>query len=68
MCEILINDLVDELSEENKRLLNELSFERRLNEVLMSFRNNALVLVLNCKCHQNSDLFDELIKFGNCIQ
>ena len=62
MSEILINDLVEELSQENKRLLNELSFERQLNEILISFRNNALVLINNCKCNQDIDLFDNLIK------
>src|SRR6185437_14743551 len=57
MSEILINDLVEELSEENKRLLNELSFERQLNEMLENFRKYSLDLKTNCFCHQNKQTF-----------
>src|SRR5882672_9505240 len=60
MCEILINDLVEELSEENKRLLNELSFERQLNEMLENLRKYSLDLKTNCFCDQNKKTFDLL--------
>src|SRR3984885_5715112 len=60
MSEILINDLVEELSEENKRLLNELSFERQLNEMLENFRKYSLDLKTNCFCDNNKQTFDLL--------
>ena len=57
------NQTMDELSAENERLLNELQFERQMTECLVNIREKSLVLINNCKCNQNIDLFHDLLKF-----
>src|SRR6185437_6718095 len=65
MCEILINDLVEELSEENKRLLNVIQIERQFVCILDNIRNNALVLIQNCKCDENQHLIQTIHTFNH---
>ena len=57
---ILVNDIFDELREENNRLINELCFEKNINNILENFRNYSLIIRNNCKCDQNIDIFDKL--------
>ena len=65
MCEILINDLVEELSEENTRLLNVIQIERQFVCILDNIRNNALVLIQNCKCDENQHLIQTIHTFNH---
>jgi hypothetical protein len=57
MCEksvkIEINDLFDELKEQNKRLLNELSFHEKCVQLLQSYRNCLNSFNTDCNCDQN---------------
>ena len=43
----------DNLKLKVKRLLNDISFEKRVNSVLDDIRNYAIILANNCKCDQN---------------
>ncbi|XP_054161440.1 zinc finger protein 345-like isoform X2 [Oppia nitens] len=49
---IVVNDVLDELYEENRRLADELAYERRLTAVLDTIRRDSLVLVNDCKCNR----------------
>jgi hypothetical protein len=57
--------MFDPLSEENARLLNELSFERQLTECLDNIRNNALFLIQNCKCDPNEQFIKNIIHLND---
>ena len=63
MCEILVNDIFDELKEENQRLANDLSFERDLNKILENIKNVSLILKNNCICSENIEVFKKLNDF-----
>ena len=51
MCEIVVNDLMEELVEENKRLLSELKSNENCFRLLENYRNFSLNLSNNCKCN-----------------
>jgi hypothetical protein len=48
-----INDLFDDLKEQNKTLLNELSFLEKCVQLLQSYRNCLNTFYNNCICDQN---------------
>ena len=52
-CSVVINDVLDQLKEENRRLSSDLSFERKLNAVLDNIRNYSQIIINDCKCKQN---------------
>ncbi|CAG2173613.1 unnamed protein product, partial [Oppiella nova] len=60
MSQLVINDLVEEISDDNQRLVTELALERQLSQVLDNIRNNALVLIQNCKCDENQHLIQTI--------
>ena len=60
MCEILVNDIFDELKTENNRLNEELTFERDLNKVLENIKNYSIILKNNCICLENIEVFKKL--------
>lgn len=60
-----IEHIVVDLKEENKRLLEDLNFERNMNNILENIRNNSLVLMQNCKCIENNKLFKVIKQFNN---
>ncbi|CAG2172666.1 unnamed protein product [Oppiella nova] len=68
MCELLVNDLLDELSAENRRLLSELQFVSKLCQMLDQMRDKCKVLAQNCKCHTNRQLIHELLVIENDVQ
>jgi hypothetical protein len=51
MSHLVINDLFEELSQENNRLLNELLFAQKCIELLKSYRNYLNVLSNECNCN-----------------
>jgi hypothetical protein len=51
MSDLVINDLFEELSEENNRLLNELLFAKKCIELLKSYRNYLNVFSNECNCN-----------------
>jgi hypothetical protein len=65
---IEINDLFDELKEQNKTLLNELSFHEKCVQLLQSYRNCLNSFHNNCICDQNiknESIFNDLqIKYN----
>jgi len=65
---IEINDLFDELKEQNKILLNELSFHEKCVQLLQSYRNCLNSFHNNCICDQNiknKSIFNDLqIKYN----
>src|SRR5882757_5714980 len=55
MCEIVINELLDELRAENDRLLRELRFSSKCNAFLHKYRKCLLDFNNHCVCHQKTD-------------
>jgi hypothetical protein len=53
LVKLEINDLFDELKEQNKTLLNELSFHEKCVQLLQSYRNCLNSFYNNCICDQN---------------
>jgi hypothetical protein len=53
MSQISINDILDELKEENKRLSNELLFAQKCIKLLEKYRNCLKSFNNNCNCDQN---------------
>ena len=66
MSELMINEDLNELRDENNRLLNELTFERNLNNILENIKNNSLILIEKCKCLSNKNVV-KIIKQFNTI-
>ena len=62
-CEIVVNDVLEELNEENKRLFNELLFANKCLKVLNEFKNfvelNSNQFKLNLD-ESNKQLYEEL--------
>ena len=65
MGEVLINEQLEDLREENKRLSNELNFERNLVNILENIRNNSLILTQNCKCIENRNTLNVIKQFNS---
>ena len=55
MCEQSESGLICQLTEDNKKLSEELKFERKLNNILENIRNNSLILIQNCECIANQN-------------
>lgn len=60
MCDIVVNDVFDELREENNRLSDDLSFEKKLNQILEKIKTLAIILKNNCICSDNIEVFRQL--------
>ena len=58
-------NIVFDLKQQNKRLLEDLNFERNLNNILENIRNNSLILMQNCKCIENQKIFKVIKQFNN---
>jgi hypothetical protein len=70
ICKILINDIFDELKEENKRLLNDLSLAQKRIKLFEKYRNCLNSFDNNCNCDQNIGnklLFKNLEKEFECV-
>ncbi|CAG2107934.1 unnamed protein product [Medioppia subpectinata] len=50
----------DNLNAINQKLLNELTFERQLNQILDVFRDYSLLLINGCKCDINREIVHKL--------
>ena len=52
------NNSVENLREENTKLMSDLRFERKMNSILKNIRGLSLNLVNDCDCRQNSSRDD----------
>ncbi|XP_054167586.1 putative uncharacterized protein DDB_G0282133, partial [Oppia nitens] len=53
---VMITDVLDELNEENSRLINELVFSKQLIELFDNYRHLVKSLQTNCCCIENNEL------------
>ncbi|XP_054167590.1 zinc finger protein 91-like [Oppia nitens] len=53
---VMITDILDELNEENQRLLSELRYCQQLREMFDKYRNLVNSLQTNCVCIENNEL------------
>ena len=60
MCDIIVNDIFDDLKDENRRLFEDLQFERSLNKILEQIKTLSIVLKDNCICTENIEVFRQL--------
>ena len=60
MCDLLVNEIFDELREDNQRLKNELSFERDLNKILEKIKTFSIIMKSNCICSENIEYFKKI--------
>jgi hypothetical protein len=70
MCEKLIELELNELKEQYKRLLNELSFHEKCVQLLESYRNCLNTFYNNCICDQNirnKSIFNDLENKYNSV-
>jgi hypothetical protein len=52
---ILINDLLEELTQENNRLFNQLLFAKKFIKLFENYRNFLNQLLIDYKCDQNNE-------------
>jgi hypothetical protein len=67
---ILINDLLEELTQENNTLFNQLLFAKKFIKLFENYRNFLNQLFIDCKCDQNIEnklKFNELENEFNTI-
>src|ERR1700761_3105082 len=55
MPNLLINDVMDELKDQNTRLLNDLEKCHKLNELLLKYRISLINYLNVCKCIQSEE-------------
>ncbi|XP_054161552.1 GATA zinc finger domain-containing protein 14-like isoform X2 [Oppia nitens] len=62
---ITADDNYDELNDENQRLTQELSYERRLNGLLVEMKNYCLLVRAQCKCSVNTDIWPKIVALND---
>ncbi|XP_054167596.1 zinc finger protein 62 homolog [Oppia nitens] len=60
MANLVINDILDELNEENGRLMSELVFSKQVIELFDKYRHLVKSLQTNCCCIENNELKTQL--------